>query len=72
MLKQRRVRALRMADLKKLRVAWNRAKFFVQTPDHVPRSHELESLLLRERLTAAAPRQLSLFDAADSARSGEV
>lgn len=72
MLRQRRIRSLRMADLKKLRVAWNRAKFFLQTPDHVPRPQDLESLLLRERLTAAAPRQLNLFDAMQSAQTGEV
>ncbi|MBA4017618.1 MAG: putative DNA modification/repair radical SAM protein [Pirellula sp.] len=72
LLRQRRVRALRAADLKKLRVAWNRARHFLCTADHQPRARDLESLVLRERLTATAPRQMQLFDAAPSAQSGEV
>jgi len=68
-IKQRRVRALRAADLRLLRVAWNRTQHFVCAADHVPRAHDLESLFLRERLAADAPRQLQLFDALDTVRN---
>ncbi|HYO24681.1 MAG TPA: putative DNA modification/repair radical SAM protein [Lacipirellulaceae bacterium] len=68
----RRVRSLTAADLRKLRVAWNRAKFFVATLDHRPRPRDLESEFLRSRFLASQPRQLHLFDLAQSAHSGEV
>ncbi|MBL9094483.1 MAG: putative DNA modification/repair radical SAM protein [Planctomycetaceae bacterium] len=69
MIKQRRVRTLRAADLRLLRVAWSRTRHFVCAADHVPRARDLESLVLRERLAADAPRQLRLFDASNTVRN---
>jgi putative DNA modification/repair radical SAM protein len=68
----RRLRLLAAADLRKLRVAWNRARFFVSTTDHTPRPRELEDQFLREKFSQSQPRQLHLFELADSARTGEV
>ncbi len=67
----RQHKSLRSEDLKKLRVAWNRAKFFVVTADHNPALASLDRLDLRAK---AKPKstQLMLFDAADSALTGEV
>ncbi|MEM9827344.1 MAG: putative DNA modification/repair radical SAM protein [Planctomycetota bacterium] len=66
----RRHQALRVADLKKLRVAWNRMKHFVCCLDHHPGMH-LDSESLPERVKPK-DRQLLLFEAAGSAASGEV
>jgi putative DNA modification/repair radical SAM protein len=57
----RTVRNLRVADLKRLRVAWVRAKAFVIAADHNPGL----TLLDRESLRASfepSPKQLLLFD----------
>tara|TARA_R110002049_G_scaffold305056_3_gene501163 strand:- start:120467 stop:121720 length:1254 start_codon:yes stop_codon:yes gene_type:complete len=67
----RKHRCLRSADLRKLRVAWNRAKLFVLTADHNPGVKDLDSLDLKTKVTTK-DTQLLLFDAAGSARSGEV
>ncbi len=66
----RKHRSLSVADLKKLRVAWKRAAPFVITTDANPSLKLLDSLQLKQKTTTE--RQLSLFDAIDSARSGEV
>jgi putative DNA modification/repair radical SAM protein len=68
----RRLRSLAAADLRKLRVAWNRARYFVSATDHTPRPRDLEDQFLREKFGRAQPRQLQLFELSDSARTGEV
>ncbi len=67
----RRYKNLRTEDVKKLRVAWNRAKIFITTADHNPALSDLDKLDLRKRVQPAT-QQLMLFDAAGSAQSGEV
>lgn len=64
-------KSLRIADLKKLRVAWNRTKLFVVTADHNPYLVNLDTVNLPGK---AKPKneQLMLFDTAQSALSGEV
>jgi predicted DNA-binding helix-hairpin-helix protein len=62
---------LRIADLKKLRVAWNRAKAFLLTADSNPSVASLDRLALAQELEPRC-RQLLLFESQDSARSGEV
>ncbi|MFG0289421.1 MAG: putative DNA modification/repair radical SAM protein [Rhodopirellula sp. JB044] len=67
----RKHRNLRAADLRKLRVAWNRTKAFVLTADHNPSVHDLDRLDLKSKVTTKN-QQLMLFDAAGSAITGEV
>lgn len=67
----RRYQKISTADLRKLRVAWNRARVFVETSDHNPGLTELDSMRLSRSLKPAS-RQLMLFDAAESAVTGEV
>lgn len=55
----RRHKSLRLDDLARLRVSLLRVRPFVVTADWRPRT--LDSLQLRQQLTSAAPRQLSLF-----------
>ncbi len=64
-------KSLRMADLKKLRVAWKRTKLFVLTADHNPSLVHLDLDDLRGKAKPKS-QQLMLFDTAHSARSGEV
>ena len=67
----RKHKSLRSEDLRKLRVAWNRAKVFVLTADHNPGLADLDKLDLASRVKPKT-QQLMLFDAANSASSGEV
>lgn len=67
----RRYSLIHMADLKKLRVAWKRCKYFVATADHNPALRELTHERLRS-LIVPQQRQLTLFDTFVSAASGEV
>ncbi len=67
----RRHQSIRTADLRKLRVAWKRARAFVVTSDHNPGLAELDRLDLAGRVRPAT-KQLMLFDAATSAVTGEV
>ncbi|NND95936.1 MAG: putative DNA modification/repair radical SAM protein [Pirellulaceae bacterium] len=67
----RKYKNLRTEDLKKLRVAWNRAKVFVITADHNPALGDLDKLDLKKRI-APKSKQLMLFDASVSAVTGEV
>jgi predicted DNA-binding helix-hairpin-helix protein len=60
-LKARRFHRISARDLQKLHVPWSRAKHFVSTSDHSPRSRDLESLTLVRRLHRKRPRQLTLF-----------
>ena len=71
MLSIRRFQHIRTCDLKKLKVAWNRAKYFVLTSDHNPALKNLDMLDLQRKLRPAT-QQLMLFDAMQSATSGEV
>jgi putative DNA modification/repair radical SAM protein len=45
----RQYKDVRIDDLKKLRVAWNRTKFFVSTADHNPALGDLDRLALPEK-----------------------
>ncbi len=67
----RRHKRLRTDDLKKLRVAWKRAKSFVVTEDHNPALADLDRGDLK-RLIAPKQKQLSLFDTFDAALKGEL
>jgi putative DNA modification/repair radical SAM protein len=67
----RRYRALTLADLGKLKCAVNRAKFFIVTADHNPSTKELDAIKLPEKV-ARKESQLSLFETAETARSGEL
>jgi putative DNA modification/repair radical SAM protein len=55
----RRHRRLRVADLRRLRIAWNRAATFLIAVDHHPSAQQLDALRLPERFR---PRQQLLFD----------
>jgi predicted DNA-binding helix-hairpin-helix protein len=69
----RRYRALTASDLQKLRVPWRRVRYFVETTDHTPYLRDLDSDQLRNRfLPGPMTRQLNLFDAANTAHSGEL
>lgn len=69
--KIRRHRNLQTSDLRKLRVAWKRAKPFVLTADHNPAVKDLDRLDLRKKIRPDS-QQLMLFDTIGSAQSGEV
>ena len=71
LLKIRRYKHIQTCDLKKLKVAWNRAKYFALTSDHNPALRKLDMLDLVQK-TRPATQQLMLFDAMQSATSGEV
>lgn len=63
MIRTRRHTRLTAQDLKRLKVAWNRASLFITAADHVPKSLELESLTLRDKFAAQsklAPQQTQL------------
>ncbi|MBX3017070.1 MAG: putative DNA modification/repair radical SAM protein [Bdellovibrionaceae bacterium] len=57
----RKYRRLRTEDLRKLRIAWNRARFFVKTADHNPDALLIDTQHLESRLKPQA-EQLALFD----------
>lgn len=67
----RRHRALTLADLGRLKVPVGRAKFFVVTADSNPAAREIDTVKLPQR-TVGKESQLSLFEAADTARTGEL
>ena len=67
----RRQKSLYTDDLKKMRVAWKRAKSFVVTADHNPALGDLDRVNLKT-LIAPKPTQLTMFEAFDSARTGEI
>jgi putative DNA modification/repair radical SAM protein len=67
----RRWRRIRLADLVTLRVPVKRALPFVVTADHTPHLLGLDALDLRARL-APARQQLDLFATAVQARTGEL
>ena len=67
----RRTRALRLADLGRLRIALKRARPFIVTADHNPDVALLDRDDLRGRI-APADAQLALFQAGASALTGEL
>jgi predicted DNA-binding helix-hairpin-helix protein len=67
----RRYRALTLADLAKLKVPVKRAQYFVVTADHNPSAHQIDSPTLPQRVVPAS-KQLSLFETARTARTGEL
>ena len=73
-LKIRRYRHLTLQDLSRLRIVLDRARPFIVTSDHNPDVLRLDRQDLRETLepATAAPLQLPLFEAAQTAVSGEL
>ena len=71
-LKIRRYRSLTLADLDKLKISVNRAKFFIVTADHNKAPQQIDSPTLGQRVIAPSNSQLSLFEAAETARTGEL
>ena len=69
-LAMRPVRSLRVADLKRLRVAWKRTSPFVIAADHNPSLRLLDQADLRAQLEPK-PKQLLLFDFQQSTERGE-
>ncbi|MDA7858800.1 putative DNA modification/repair radical SAM protein [Mariniblastus sp.] len=67
----RRHQRLRTDDLKKLRVAWKRARSFVITEDHNPALSDLDRGDLKQ-LIAPKEKQLTFFDTFDAALKGEL
>ena len=67
----RRHKKIRIDDLKKLRVAWKRAKAFVITEDHNPALATLDRSDLRQ-LILPQEKQLTMFDTFDAALKGEL
>jgi predicted DNA-binding helix-hairpin-helix protein len=70
-LKIRPYKALTLADLAKLKIPVKRSRFFVVTADHNPGVKQIDSLALPQRVVEPN-RQLLLFEAAETARSGEL
>lgn len=70
-LELRRVRAVRLVDLTKLRVAMKKVRPWVITADSNPDALRLDRLDLSQKIKPMY-QQLELFSAAQSARSGEV
>ncbi len=64
-------KSLRSEDLKKLRVVWKRTSLFVLTADHNPSVAALDRENLSEKVKPKST-QLLLFDAAESAATGEL
>jgi putative DNA modification/repair radical SAM protein len=71
MIAARRHHSLSVADLKRLGVAWKRAKEFVVARDYRPAASVLDSERIAD-LFRPRDKQLLLFDALTSARTGEV
>ncbi|HEY0909491.1 MAG TPA: putative DNA modification/repair radical SAM protein, partial [Bradyrhizobium sp.] len=67
----RRLQRLRLADLGRLKISLRKAQPFIVTADHNPEAHRLDDASLAERLRPRQ-RQLMLFEAGGSARSGEI
>ena len=77
-LRIRRHHRVTLADLAKLRVSVKKARPFLITADHDPELLRIDRADLRQRVVEARPRleapavQLSLFDGAGSALTGEL
>lgn len=70
-LKVRRYRNLTLADLTKLKVAVKRARYFVVTADHNPATQQIDTEKLPQKVIVPQ-KQLALFEAAETARTGEL
>ena len=70
-LKIRRYRALTLADLSKLKVPVNRAQYLIVTADANPAALQIDAPTLPQRIPPMA-HQLNLFEAAITARTGEL
>lgn len=70
-LSMRRHQKLRVQDLRRMRVAWKRAKPFVIALDHNPAVHSLDADNLRS-LVVPKEKQLTLFDTFGPAQTGEL
>ena len=70
-LKIRRYHALRLEDLARLKMSIERVRYFVITADHNPAALGIDSLRLPKQ-TKPKSQQLSLFEAASAAVSGEL
>ena len=66
----RRYHAVTLADLAKLKVPLKRARYFILTSDHNPGIQQIDRVRLPDRVIQ--PRQLELFEAAFTARTGEL
>ena len=69
-LRVRRYHAITLADLAKLKVPLKRARYFIVTSDHNPGAQHIDRVQLPNQIVQA--RQLELFDAAFTARTGEL
>jgi predicted DNA-binding helix-hairpin-helix protein len=70
-LKIRRYRSLTLADLAKLKISISKSRFFIVTADSNEAVRAIDSLKLPSRLPEVS-KQLALFQAADTARTGEL
>jgi putative DNA modification/repair radical SAM protein len=67
----RRYRSLTLSDLAKLKVAVKRAQYFIVTADHNASAHQIDAPKLPDKFVP--PRQqLALFEAAETALTGEL
>lgn len=67
----RRIQKLTSFDLRKMRVVWKKARYFVCTADHNPDVNLLDKSSL-QGLMKPENKQLSLFDSLTGVTSGEV
>jgi putative DNA modification/repair radical SAM protein len=70
-LKIRRYRALTLFDLGKLKISVKKAQYFIVTADANPAARQIDTPKLPDRIVPASS-QLNLFEAATSARTGEL
>lgn len=71
-LKIRRHQKIRLQDLQRLRIPMKRALPFLVCVDHFATAMQIDSLELKQKVAPQQSQQMLLFDAADSAASGEV
>ena len=70
-LKIRRYRNLTLADLGKLKVSLKKTRYFIVTADHNPAARQIDHPGLPRKIVPP-DQQLSLFETADVARTGEL
>ena len=70
-LQVRRYRKLTLPDLAKLKISVKKSQYFVVTADSNPATKQIDSPRLPEKVVLPQ-KQLSLFEAAETARSGEL
>jgi putative DNA modification/repair radical SAM protein len=70
-LRIRRYRALRLADLAKLKIPVKRSQYFIVTADQNAAALQIDAPKLPQRVVPGS-NQLSLFEAATTARTGEL